>query len=300
MDSREILRPSCLDQFVGQPETIQRLKYLVAEAKATDERLPHILLVSEPGMGKTALARVIASEMGTDIEEIDLSQATAQRLMRILPDVEADIVFLDELHRAKGPQQELILKWAEEGVLVMPHGGTEEIGYLTIIAATTRPEKLDPALVSRFGVQLELEPYSPEVINQILSAMAEKLNLYLAPDDANHLSKAALGCPRTARDLIMAYKTLSYSGTPSVPDVLQFVDKEKDGLSRRHMRYMRVLHDCGGQLGSGPLSSLTRMHPGIMVTVERDLIDQGYIDLTPQGRILTSKGRGRIGKKVRA
>jgi len=293
----DVLYPKTLNEFIGQPQVTSQLTKIIAQASIPGQIFPHILLTSSPGMGKTALARVIANEMDYKMEELDLSQMTSKRLARILLQTERPLIFLDEIQRAKKEQQEMVLQWLSEGKLIMPDGFAENISYLSAIAATTREEKLDDALLDRFLI-VEMQDYRSEDLKRILEAMADKLQVVIPEADIVRLADADLGSPRTGGKLVSAYQTLLHSEEVSVENVLKFLGREPDGLTPRHIRYMQALWENDGQLGQAPLSRITRMHQNILFEVEGALLKKKFITLTAQGRLLTSKGRERVKRGV--
>jgi Holliday junction DNA helicase RuvB len=293
MDSSNVLRPKKLSEIIGQDDIVGRLQALIVRARESDDSLPHMLFTSSPGLGKTTLARAIANEMEDELTEIDLAQLTAKRLPEILWDAGGHLVLLDEIHRAARAQQELLLQWLEEGMITMADGGAEDFSGFSVLACTTHLEKLDDALLSRFQLRFRVKPYSDEAIGRIIEAMAASLALSLPAGAAERLAQAALGVPRVARDLVVAYDILSYSCTPTVEEVLAFVDLEGDGLSVDHIEYLKALRQHG-RLGEARLASLTRLHPHILCDVERDLLAKGYIAAESRGRRLTQKGRERV------
>lgn len=187
--------------------------------------------------------------------------------------------------------QEQLLQLAEEGAFLTSWGEVYQRPSLTLIAATTKPEKVEPAFRDRFTIELRLSPYSVQDLATIVTFMAGRLGVTIPREHAEALAGACAGSPRTARKLVLGYRALG--GDATVEDTLRLLDREPDGLTPDHVRYLRTLRDFGGQLGERPLATILRMHGSVVSDLERALLDRRMIRLTPGGRVLTAKGVGR-------
>jgi len=293
------LRPTVLADYVGQGRLLERLHPFMMQALVTAKPLPHIFLTSAPGLGKTTLANAIAAEVGDDFFTVDFSSMQPKQLVSFFRRFEGGIVFADETHMLKPAQQESLLTLLEEGYIASPQGCRIEVPWLTVIAATTHPEKIEPALMARFALRFEFDPYEDIEIAQMIAGMAVKAEVSISAEDAMRLAVAACGVPRTARDLVVAWDALTHANGPSVEAALDIVGLEEDGLSQVSLRYLRMLDNLEGLAGERVLANLLNINPRALIGVERTLFAKGYVVPTPQGRSLTPKGDQRLrGREV--
>lgn len=291
----EDLRPASLSEFVGQERLLNRLEPFLLQSLTTSRPLPHVFLTSAPGMGKTTLANAIANALGDEFFAVDFSSMQPKQLASFFRRFEGGIVFADEAQMMKAGQQEAMLTLLEEGYIATPHGGRIEVPWLTVIAATTHPEKIEPAFLARFPLRLEYDTYSDAEIAEMVAMMASKADLKIRADDAMRLAEAACGVPRTARDLVLAWRALTHAPHgPSVEAALDIVGLEEDGIPQIGLRYLRTLDDLEGTAGERVLSNLLNIHPRALQSVERILFAKGYVVPTPQGRSLTARGDQRL------
>lgn len=292
MAHAEGLRPADFNEFVGQ-EALRNMLHVRIEAAREDGRpLDHILLAAPPGFGKTSLASVIASAMNDAFTAIKMP-VSVQALERTLRDFEPGILFIDEAHSASKAVQESLLTVLEDGYYATKTGREFPLPWITVIAATTEPEKVIPPLYDRFPIRPTIDPYSDEEMSRILAGMADKIGLQLPDELAAGIAKAAAGTPRNARQLVFAARdlTLANAGTsPTIAEVLDFCQLDPDGLSVQHHSYLHTLDALGGNAGLSTLSALLRLHPTFVRNMERLLLERGLIELHATGRELSNLG----------
>lgn len=292
------LRPNRLHEYIGQESIKARLAPYIKMARETGDPLVHIFLTSGPGEGKTSLAHCIANEVGDPFAIIDISKMTERKFISFIRKWNGGILFADEFHSATKKQQERLLTIMEEGYVMTQHGYQIPVPRTTLIAATTQAGKIDEAVMSRFDLQLRIEPYSEDEMTRIVQRMEQELRLRIG-EDARALGLAAGGNPRAARDLVKAWKALGFEGGADVEGALRLTQRQRDGLSSDHMAYLKTLDRFDGQTGSVNLCSALRVSPSELKTIEKLLSDRGFIDLTPSGRVLTEVGNERLnGERV--
>jgi holliday junction DNA helicase RuvB len=285
--------PMTLNDYIGQDKIRQQLRIWLDSSLHDRKPLPHILLTSDPGMGKTTLARIIATEMGErETLDLDLSRMTAKRLIDIFVRFNGGIILCDEVHRSSKDQQNLLLEALYEGRVTLTHGTQMELPLNTFIFATTHEEKLEPAFMDRCPIRLELAPYSEQDMPGVIAQMAREASVEVSLVDIPSLARATLGNPRDAHDLVLAYNALKPTATAA--KALALMNKQPDGLNDRHIRYMEALKVMGGTKGRLELSKFSRLHPLVMDEVENVLIKRGFLLLTDQGRMLTPMALRRL------
>lgn len=249
--------------FIGQEHIKAQVEPYLEGAK-----FPHVLLTGDPGLGKTQFARWLAWKRQKPFWE---------RLAPVKPEAlpPYGVLFLDEVHRQR--DVEALFPKMEEGVL-------------TIIAATTKPEKLDSAFKSRFLLTLRMRPYSNEEIEFIIESMAGGFDRIGGGNIANVrvLANAAQGNPRTAERIVKAAQGLN---TWEPGDVLKSVQITADGLGQDHFDYLKALTTLNRPAGRTQIADLALMSEDDVRRLERPLIEQGYVELSPSGRKLTVRGK---------
>jgi Holliday junction DNA helicase RuvB len=292
MSNTEMYRPQGFDSYIGQAALKRTLSVYINSCTQPGRArpLPHIMLEGGPGMGKTSLAYLVAAAVDDPIINIDLAQMSPQKFISMLRRFGGGILFLDEIHRASKAQLEMLLKLMDEGFVPLPGGGRLTLGWLTIIAATTEPEKLPAALMQRFTIHPEFEDYTDEEAAQIVAQMARLGGVEIPADVCEALGHACAGTPRLARDLVMAHEALSYQMEPSVEDVLTLVGVDSEGLSSRHINYLKALDQMDGLAGERPLMACLQVSQGMLRDLERTLLKRKMITLTSRGRAITSLG----------
>ncbi len=288
--------PKSWNEYVGQGKVKDQLKTYIDASVATNTPFQHTLLFGPPGCGKTTLAEIIANELGDAFK--DLTMPVDQKVLEDTVTMFQGVLFLDEIHRATKKQQEDLLNLLQFGFMQSKAGYKIEAGWLTIIAATTKPTLLDDAVLDRFQFKPDFIPYTDEEMAQIIGDMAMRVSdvdLVITDDDCHVLAKAAGGKPRAARDIVLAARALAVrDSTPSVEDILYQVGVDADGLGPQHMRYLETLKRFGGVAGLAKIANVLGMGGGYVQDLEKVLFRNGFIDHSEKGRRLTATGYRKV------
>lgn len=287
------MRPTEWSDYIGQDAIKRQLDIRIRGAMAGERRLDHTLLAGPPGAGKTTLAQIVASRLGDPFYAID-HPVKLSELWAIIKHMGWGILFIDEIHRFGKPEQENLLTLLHEGYLQMG-SRVLEVPWITVIAATTEPERVTKAVRSRFPVRPRFVDYSDGELRQIVLNMSTIADLDLSEADAEVLGRAAAGIPRNAKDLVLAGRDIkaAMGETPTAEEILDLQGVELDGLDADHMHYLKVLDRLGGWAGIQKVADHMRLDPGVLRDLERLLLKYGLISYD-RGRTLTPGGYARL------
>ena len=307
------LRPLSLEDYIGQEKVKRNLKVYIEAAKERGDSLDHVLFYGPPGLGKTTLAGILANEMGTHLK-VTSGPAIEKpgEMAAILNNLqEGDVLFVDEIHRLNRQVEEVLYPAMEdyEIDIMIGKGATArsirlELPKFTLVGATTRAGLLSAPLRDRFGVVSHLEFYSVKELETIIIRSASVLNVDIDTKGAHELARRSRGTPRLANRLLKRvrdFAQVKYDGriTGEVADyALNLLDVDKDGLDRNDRL---ILQTIIGKFGGGPvgietLAASIGEDSGTLEDVyEPYLIQNGFINRTPRGRVATPAAYANLG-----
>lgn len=312
------LRPTRFDDFLGQQKVRDRLMLAVEAAKGRGEQLDHVLLSGPPGLGKTTLAYILAEAMGVHVKAtsgpvIDKPSDLAGLLTSLEP---GDLVFIDEIHRMQRTVEEYLYSAMEDFVIdIMIDQGPNarsvrlELPRFTLVGATTRSGLISAPLRSRFGLQNRLDYYSHAELAKIVTRSAGKLNVGIDEAGALEVARRSRGTPRIANNLLRRVRDYAQVRadnfiTGAIADqALSLLEIDPQGLDEMDIRILEaiVVKFSGGPVGLGTVAVAVGEEADTVEEVyEPYLIQEGYIDRTPKGRVALPRAYERLGIKPAA
>ena len=299
------LRPNQMEEYVGQEKIKENLNIFIAAAKMREESLDHVLFYGPPGLGKTTLANIIASEMNANIKStsgpvIEKSGDLAALLTNLK---KGDVLFVDEIHRLSNVIEEILYSAMEDYKLdIMIGQGPSarsiklELPPFTLVGATTRAGLLTSPLRDRFGVVHRLDYYSEKELQVILTRSAGILEIAIVPEGANEIARRSRGTPRIANRLLRRVRDYAQVRADGIitrevaASALEMMEVDERGLDIMDHKLLLAMIEkySGGPVGIESLAaSISEEKDTIEDVLEPYLIQTGFIQRTPRGRIAT-------------
>ena len=309
----QTLRPRRLDEFVGQERVKEQLSVALEAAKARDEALDHVLLVGPPGLGKTSLAYIVREELGVGIRCV-AGPALERKgdMAAILTGLERhDVLFVDEIHRLNRAIEEILYPALEDFRLdiIVGQGAaartlTLDLPPFTLVGATTRTGLLTTPLRDRFGMTFRLDYYDPTELGTIVRRSARILDVEIDDEAADEIARRSRGTPRIANRILKRVRDVAqvkHDGTITnevAREALELLEVDGNGLERIDRELLGAILGKfgGGPVGLSTLAVALGEEPDTIEDVyEPYLLQLGFLQRTPRGRIVTELGREQLG-----
>ncbi|MEO1657327.1 MAG: Holliday junction branch migration DNA helicase RuvB [Pseudomonadota bacterium] len=315
-DDDAALRPKRLDEFIGQRNVKDNLSVFIEAARTRGEAMDHVLLFGPPGLGKTTLAQIVAAELGVGFRATSGPViAKAGDLAALLTGLEErDVLFIDEIHRLTPAVEEILYPAMEDYHLdlIIGEGPSArsvkiDLPRFTLVGATTRSGLLTKPLLDRFGIPMRLDFYEPDELSRIVRRGARKLSTEITEDGAMEIARRSRGTPRVTGRLLRRVRDVAMvegegTITREVADrALARLEVDSRGLDMLDRRYLSVIAENfgGGPVGVETLAaSLSEGRDAIEDVIEPYLLQQGLIQRTPRGRVLTKRAWQHLGLDV--
>ncbi|MCU0818840.1 MAG: Holliday junction branch migration DNA helicase RuvB [Beijerinckiaceae bacterium] len=312
-DVDQSIRPLQLGEFIGQQQAQENLKVFIQAAKTRGEALDHVLFVGPPGLGKTTLAQIVARELGVNFRSTSGPViAKAGDLAAQLTNLEErDVLFIDEIHRLNPAVEEILYPAMEDYQLdlIIGEGPAArsvkiDLPKFTLVGATTRAGLLTTPLRDRFGIPIRLNFYTVEELELIVTRGARVLGIGMSADGANEIARRARGTPRIAGRLLRRVRDVAIvegadKVTRAIADkALTMLDVDSIGLDLMDRRYLTTIAEkfSGGPVGIETMAAaLSEPRDAIEDIIEPYLLQQGFLQRTPRGRLLTDAAFRHLG-----
>jgi len=310
------LRPQRLEEFIGQSKAKQNLRIFIEAAKARGEALDHVLFAGPPGLGKTTLAQIMSRELGVNFKATSGPIiAKAGDLAALLTNLEErDVLFIDEIHRLNPAVEEVLYPAMEDFQLdlIIGEGPAArsvkiDLAKFTLVGATTRTGLLTTPLRDRFGIPVRLDFYNEEELLLIVKRGARVMQMGIAEEGAQEIARRARGTPRIAGRLLRRVRDFAAVAGAQVIDktladrALSALDVDSKGLDSLDHRYLKciALNFGGGPVGIDTIAaSLSESRDALEDIVEPYLLQLGFLNRTPRGRLLTPHAFRHLGLAV--
>ena len=310
------LRPQRLEEFIGQSKAKQNLRIFIEAAKARGEALDHVLFAGPPGLGKTTLAQIMSRELGVNFKATSGPIiAKAGDLAALLTHLEErDVLFIDEIHRLNPAVEEVLYPAMEDFQLdlIIGEGPAArsvkiDLAKFTLVGATTRTGLLTTPLRDRFGIPVRLDFYNEEELLLIVKRGARVMQMGIAEEGALEIARRARGTPRIAGRLLRRVRDFAAVAGADVIDkvladrALSALDVDSRGLDSLDHRYLKciALNFGGGPVGIDTIAaSLSESRDALEDIVEPYLLQLGFLNRTPRGRLLTPHAFRHLGLAV--
>ena len=308
------LRPQIFKEYIGQKKTVDQLKIFIEAAKMRDEQLDHVLLYGPPGLGKTTLSHIIANEMNVNVK-ITSGPAIERPgdLAAILTNLkENDILFIDEIHRLNRTVEEILYPAMEDyaiDIVVGKGPGARSVRLdlpkFTLIGATTRVGNLSSPLRDRFGVLLKLELYDNESLREIVHRSSEILDVSVHDNAAIEIARRSRGTPRIVNRILKRvrdYAQVFGDGSISIEiarKALNMLEIDELGLDQVDIKILSTIIEnySGGPVGLDAIAASSGEEKSTVEDVyEPYLLQIGFLNRTPRGRVVTQRGYEHLGK----
>jgi Holliday junction DNA helicase RuvB len=312
-DVERSLRPRRLDDFVGQARVKEQLQISLDAARARGDALDHVLLVGPPGLGKTTLATIIREELGVGLRTV-AGPALERKgdMAAILTGLETrDVLFVDEIHRVNRAIEEILYPALEDfrlDIIVGQGAGartlTLDLPQFTLVGATTRTGLLTTPLRDRFGMTFRLGYYEPDELATIVRRSAGILDVEIEDAAADEIAGRARGTPRVANRILRRVRDVAevrHAGAVTLDvarEALELLEVDEAGLERIDRELLSAIADKfeGGPVGLSTLAVSLGEEPDTIEDVyEPFLLQLGFLQRTPRGRVITTLGREHIG-----
>jgi len=312
-DADGSLRPQRLGEFIGQQQARSNLAVFIEAARARREALDHVLFVGPPGLGKTTLAQIVARELGVNFRATSGPViAKAGDLAALLTNLEErDVLFIDEIHRLNPAVEEILYPAMEDFQLdlIIGEGPAArsvkiDLAKFTLIGATTRAGLITNPLRDRFGIPVRLNFYSESELEEIVNRGARLLGIGMTGDGANEIARRARGTPRIAGRLLRRVRDFALVAGATAIDraaadrALVELEVDAAGLDGMDRRYLTTIAENygGGPVGIETIAAaLSEPRDAIEEIIEPFLIQKGFLQRTPRGRLLTSHAFRHLG-----